>query len=844
MGLYVVYQDALTLAEGHELCRIGLTPTGSAPSTNTVIRFVDGLSNTAYANRIFSCSGAEVVPRVVNLDVSTGELEEGSLSVAAEPASEQVAAAAPSATESGEPEQQSLGSTSPCLPNLGRGALSDYHRLVGPQGGFATIQSAIDAGPVPGEFVVIIRVDPGPVPYQENIVIDTSANGIDSAVILYSAQGPLATIIDPGPITTATNAPVISITGPKPVTLGWSELDTQSPASWQGFTIRNGRSDEGGGVRIVDAASVVIAGNVIENNGINDPDPGLASAQGGGVYVRNSGTEPDPVSIRLNLIRDNWASGYPAVCPDPPLCSMATPPAKPGAGGGVYIEAAWVDVSGNVIQANGIPALIPPSTIGGNPPAVLFDYYAEGGGVAIWAGPDAGAFRTVLCRNTIDANIGKVGAGVWVLSGATASRIRGIGVDHVAEFPGGDFFGVDVCMNLHMEDNTIQLQEPWVPFSSTSRPFNQQVQYAGAGAALLYDYPETVVPTCSVAVLNNRLIRNTLAPPPTFAAPGQLGGGFYIYHGVDFHPTSSFVFAGNHFQENEAAVGGALWLTARDTPTGSPGPCDGLVLSEWLQNTFWFNRAELSAGFSGQSRGGAFYIEADSAFLLNGGTVSDNFPTASEWHVECSQNGCAPIGAKFTILPDQLQLAPGNCDPGTNNTEIFSLTDSDLDSLVFPPELELPPRVTGRINRERSAAVDSSDPLLESALTLVVDNLGDSRLNDYLPGGTQLDRGADEMVLAPFIRGDANADHAVNLGDPNLIIAFLFTGGTLIGCQDAADANDSGAIDLSDATFLLGYLFAMGPAPPAPFPLCGVESSTQNDGSLDACLDRKDPLCP
>ena len=75
----------------------------------------------------------------------------------------------------------------------------------------------------------------------------------------------------------------------------------------------------------------------------------------------------------------------------------------------------------------------------------------------------------------------------------------------------------------------------------------------------------------------------------------------------------------------------------------------------------------------------------------------------------------------------------------------------------------------------------------------------------------------------PFRRGEANEDGSLDLSDGITVLNYLFTGTAALSCLKAGDSNDSGVLDLSDGVYLLSYLFLGGPAPPAPFPECGMD---------------------
>lgn len=80
-----------------------------------------------------------------------------------------------------------------------------------------------------------------------------------------------------------------------------------------------------------------------------------------------------------------------------------------------------------------------------------------------------------------------------------------------------------------------------------------------------------------------------------------------------------------------------------------------------------------------------------------------------------------------------------------------------------------------------------------------------------------------------FVRGDADGDGAVNISDGVFLLNFLFVSPERRpGCDDAADADDSGALNLTDVIFILNFLFRGGSRPPAPFPDCGSDGTSDS----------------
>ena len=102
------------------------------------------------------------------------------------------------------------------------------------------------------------------------------------------------------------------------------------------------------------------------------------------------------------------------------------------------------------------------------------------------------------------------------------------------------------------------------------------------------------------------------------------------------------------------------------------------------------------------------------------------------------------------------------------------------------------------------------------------------------------------VVGEVFVRGDANIDDLINIGDAIYLLGNLFPPSgnppNVLFCLDAADVNGDGLINIGDAIFLLGNLFPPGGGMPnvipAPNPNCGV------DPTPDALDCASYPGCP
>jgi hypothetical protein len=82
---------------------------------------------------------------------------------------------------------------------------------------------------------------------------------------------------------------------------------------------------------------------------------------------------------------------------------------------------------------------------------------------------------------------------------------------------------------------------------------------------------------------------------------------------------------------------------------------------------------------------------------------------------------------------------------------------------------------------------------------------------------------------APFLRGDADGSGKLAITDAIVALEWLFLGGELTTCEDAADLNDDGGIDISDPVSLLGHLFLGSPPPPPPGPSAPGFDPTPDD---------------
>ena len=95
-----------------------------------------------------------------------------------------------------------------------------------------------------------------------------------------------------------------------------------------------------------------------------------------------------------------------------------------------------------------------------------------------------------------------------------------------------------------------------------------------------------------------------------------------------------------------------------------------------------------------------------------------------------------------------------------------------------------------------------------------------------------------------FVRGEANGDGFLDIGDAVFTLHYLFAGGRTPGCLDALDFDDDEQIQISDPILSLNYLFHGGRPPAPPFPGCGLDPSPSSSLGCEAAAACAEPAPP
>jgi hypothetical protein len=205
-------------------------------------------------------------------------------------------------------------------------------------------------------------------------------------------------------------------------------------------------------------------------------------------------------------------------------------------------------------------------------------------------------------------------------------------------------------------------------------------------------------------------------------------------------------------------------------------------------------RGQLGIGYRGATRRGRFslWLDERGLGLLGGGSV--------------------PLSAERLVEFQSLWVTLEDAEEGKARVRVHGGGSAEplIDSLIDLPTAGLESAYTG-------AYLEMGLANTPEAGAIQIDYFG-YRAGVHAPV-------PDGSAAAGFLRGDANGDGALGVGDAILVLEYLFHRGEGIDCHDAADADDSGGINVSDAVLVLRSLSGAQAALPPPFPACGEDGS-------------------
>lgn len=178
----------------------------------------------------------------------------------------------------------------------------------------------------------------------------------------------------------------------------------------------------------------------------------------------------------------------------------------------------------------------------------------------------------------------------------------------------------------------------------------------------------------------------------------------------------------------------------------------------------------------------------------------------------------AELGGPLAALNNGQGPASSNIDFELGGLTLAAVLDeAGIDS--FPPGVHEVLKITVETELdsgvgERSISICDDMGVWETRMVLTD---GTPVVPETAPGIVEI------LPAAMFIRGDANGDGLVDIGDAMFVLAYL-VGTVSSSCPDPLDVNADGVLDLSDFTYLTHYLFQNGPEPFPPFPEPGFST--------------------
>lgn len=219
-------------------------------------------------------------------------------------------------------------------------------------------------------------------------------------------------------------------------------------------------------------------------------------------------------------------------------------------------------------------------------------------------------------------------------------------------------------------------------------------------------------------------------------------------------------------------------------------------------------------------------------------------------------NAAGSKGVATGVAPGQTTItAARDGKSGTATLTVVAVALVSLDVTPKNPTIDTggtqPFTATGRFENDatQNLTQEVTWTSTETAVAAISNAAGSKGVATGVSGGTTAIRasldgiqGETTLTVRPpaprFRRCEANQDDKFDIADGVWIMNDLFRGDappTL--CIKAADCNDDGNMDLSDAIYMFSYQYEGGPAPPAPFPACGVDPTGDELSceSFEAC---------
>lgn len=158
----------------------------------------------------------------------------------------------------------------------------------------------------------------------------------------------------------------------------------------------------------------------------------------------------------------------------------------------------------------------------------------------------------------------------------------------------------------------------------------------------------------------------------------------------------------------------------------------------------------------------------------------------------------------LVAIPGSVGLPPGD----TASLEAIAISLGGFGSQITLSHSELPSGVTATFDPNQLVPTDTSIFTLFASIDA---EQGTFPVTITGTGGG-ISREA-EFELVTFIRGDADGNGMIDVGDPIYILNYLFKAGPAPDPLLAGDANCNQIVNLGDAVYLLGYLFKGGDPP-------------------------------